>query len=133
MQSNTSEIYKLTSKRTGKSEQSYKDIGNFIFSELYKEQKRPSKLIIKLKGLGSFFLRKKRVQEIMNCYPKEFSRTKEDFSSERQFLKYENKKEIHEIFTERLKDYEEYLQERNQIRKKRYETQVLLEPTEGKD
>lgn len=133
MQSNTNEIYKITAKRTGKSEQSYKDIGNFIFSELYKEQKRPSKLIIKLKGLGSFFLRKKRVEEIMKCYPEEFSRTKEDFSSERQFLKYENKKEIHEIFTERLKDYEEYLQERNQIRKKRYETQVLLEPDQGEN
>lgn len=133
MQSNPNELYKLTSQRTGKSEQAYKDIGNFIFSELYKEQKRPSKLIIKIKGLGSFFLRRKRVKEILSYYPDGFSRTKEDFTSERQFLKYENKREIYELFTERLKDYEEYLEERNQIRKQRYETQVLLEPTDWED
>jgi hypothetical protein len=133
MQSNPGEIYNLTSKRTGKSEQTYKDIGNFIFSELYKEQRRPSKLIIKIKGLGSFFLRRKRVKEILSYYPDGFSRTKEDFSSERQFLKYENKREIYEIFTERLKEYEEYIKERNQIREIRYETQVLLEPTDGED
>jgi hypothetical protein len=133
MQSNPTEIYSITSKRTGKSEQTYKDIGNFIFSELYKEQRRPSKLIIKIKSLGSFFLRRKRLKEILNYYPDGFSRTKEDFSSERQFLKYENKKEIYEIFTERLEDYEEYIKERNQIREIRYETQVLLEPTDGED
>lgn len=133
MQSNPAEIYKLTSKRTGKSEQTYKDVGNFIFSELYKEQRRPSKLIIKIKGIGSFILRRKRVKEILNLYPKDFSRTKEEFSTERQFLKYENKKEIHDIFTERLKDYEEFIKERNQIREIRYETQVLLEPTDRED
>lgn len=133
MQSDWKEIYKLTSKRTGENEQIYKDIGNFVFTHLYYTMRRPEFLIIKLKGIGSWFLRRMRMRAIVDMFPPDFEKTREDFDSSSGFLRNENKKEIYEIFKKRLEDYERYIQTRNEIRKVRYETQTLLEPPDGKD
>lgn len=133
MQSDHKEIYKLTSIRTGKSEEMYKELGNFVFANLYSFFRRPSSLIVKLKGVGSWYLRRKRMEILVGYYPPDFSRKKEDFPSEQSILKWENKVEIYNLFTERLKDYEKYTELRNQIRQKRNETQVLLRPLNGED
>jgi len=128
MQSDHKQLYKITALRTGKDEQRYKEIGNFVFSNLYSFFKRPSALIIKLKGIGSWYLRRKRMEILVGYYPPDFSRKPEDFPSQESVLKYENKVEIYNIFTDRLKDYEKYSQLRKEIREKRNETQTLLRP-----
>lgn len=133
MQSDNNQIYKLTAQRTGKAEQVYKDIGNYVFGEVYNNLRKPTKLIIKLKGVGKWTLRRKRMQAIIDLYPVEYGKSPEEFSSERVFFKNEDKKEIYDIFIQRLNDYEEYIKLRDEIRKERYKTQVLLQPTKGED
>lgn len=131
MQSETKHIYKQTAERTGEDEQTYKDIGNTIFTYLNGKLRKPPSLIIKLKGVGSWYLRKKRMQIIVDVFPPDPERT--EFESEYGILRHENKVELFNLFKERLKDYEKYLEIRNQIRTKRRETQKLLEPTERED
>lgn len=137
MQSDWKEIYKLTSERTQESEQKYKDIGNFVFARLYSHLRRPTYLIVKLKGVGTWHLRRRRMQIIIDEYPPKydpkFDLEPTDIFSKLEILKYENRKEIYELFTERLKEYEEYIQIRNAIRKIRYKTQPLIKPLEDDD
>lgn len=134
MQSDYKQVYKFTAKRTGKSEQMYKDLGNFVFSELASNMKRPTHLIIKLKGIGSWHLRKKRMEIVVTEFPqRNEEKTKEDFPFEVAYQIYLDKKEEFKIFLERLKDYDQYISLRNEIRKKRHENTTLLEPSEGED
>ena len=128
MQSDYKEIYKITSKRTGKDELLYKDIGNFVFTELYSMFRKPNSLIIKLKGIGSWFLRRKRLQGVIDMYPADYEKKQEDFHSEFSFLKNENKKELHTIFKARLKEYDEYIELKQEVRKERNKTQSLVKP-----
>lgn len=133
MQSDHNQIYKLTAEANQKPEELYKLLGNFVFSALYKKLRRPKKLIIKLKGIGSWYLRKKRIEELVNLYPpkfKEFSENPGKFEKLDMF-EYENKVEIYNILKERIKDYQDYITERNLIRKKRYETQTILTSKEN--
>lgn len=128
MQSDYKQAYKTTAKRTGKDETLYKDIGNFVFAHLYSMFRKPKSLIIKLKGIGFWFLRKKRLKGVIDMYPPDFERNPEEFSSEYSFLRNENKKEMYVLFQERLKEYDSYIEERKMIRTERNKTQVLLTP-----
>lgn len=128
MQSDYKEIYKLTAKRTGKSEILYKDVGNFVFAELYNMIRKPNSLIIKLKGIGFWFLRRKRLYNAIERSPANYEKTREDFSSDYSFEKNENKKELHKILLERIKDYNEYVDLKKQIRIERNKTQTLINP-----
>lgn len=129
MQSDWKEIYKITAERTKEPEQLYKDLGNFVFSKLYSNLRRPKSLIIKLKGVGTWYLRKKKMQEFK--YPKEEKILGVDFILE--VNKYQNRLEMWNIFQERLKEYEEFLKIKQEIRKARNEVQGLLEPFTKED
>ena len=134
MQSDHKQVYKLTSQRTGKSEQMYKDLGNFVFTDTMHSLKRPTHLILKLKGIGSWHLRKKRMEIIVAEQPHRLDeKVREDFYMEVEYIEYLNKKEQYLIFVERLKDYEKYISLRNELRNKRHETTSLLEPNKGED
>ncbi len=105
MQSDPKELYRLTAERTGKSEQVYKDIGTAIFAAVYAELRKPTALITRLKGVGKWYLRRNRMQSVADRI----------FSAEGEGT------ELQEIFRERLRDYEQYVKERNeakQIRQK---------------
>jgi hypothetical protein len=131
MQSDPKEIYKLTAIEGKGTEQEYKDIGNFVFNSLYANLRRPKSLIIKLKGVGTWFLRRKRMQIVIDVFPPNFNKKSEDFDHPLDLLKHENKIEIYNIFKERLKEYDEYIKDREEVKKKRYERQSLLKPTDG--
>lgn len=133
MQSDHKEIYKLTASRTGEPEQMYKDIGNFVFAELYAKLRKPQSLIIKLKGVGTWYLRKQRMELMVNMFPPDFDKNPEEFESKYSLLKYENKVELYNIFRDRLEDYKKYIEIRDNTRKIRYENQPLLEPPTGED
>lgn len=126
MQSSWKEIYKKTAERTGKSEQDYKQIGNFVFHGLYTALRRPKNLIVKLKGVGFWYLRKRRVDYTLTRVP---DPDKDDFKTELERTLYQNRIELYEILLERSKDYEKYIEVKKEIRKKRNETQVLLKPS----
>lgn len=133
MQSDWKEIYKLTAARTGKSEQRYKEVGNFVFAKLYETLRRPKTLITKLKGIGTWYLRRKRMRIVVDVFPPDFDKKPEDFPTKLDLFAYENRVEIYRLFQERLEEYKKYIELRDEIRKKRYETQKLLEPLKGED
>ena len=66
MQTNHLDIYKMVAEEKGVSEQIYKDIGSFIFKETASMIKNPESLILKLKGIGSWHLRKKRMEMVIS-------------------------------------------------------------------
>lgn len=131
MQSDWKQIYKLTSERTEKAEQTYKDIGNFVFASLAANLRKPKSLIIKLKGVGSWYLRKQRMLTTVNSRVDTAQRTQ--FDNEEQLREWLERMEIHNLFIARLKDYEEYLKLRDEIRQIRYKTQTILEPPEREE
>lgn len=130
MQSSHKDIYKQVSQKTGKSEQMYNDIGSFIFKETAKLMKRPPSLIIKLKGVGAWHIRKKRMEVIVSEFDEPVH---DEYTSQATIDEWKEKRERYLNFKDRLKDYEEYLGEKAEIRKKRNETQTLYQPPEGED
>ncbi len=120
MQSDWKEVYKLTSKRTGKSEQQYKDLGNFVFASLANHLRKPMSLITKLRGVGTWYMRKKRIKKVIDDFPPNFERTEEEFTSTYGFLKNENKKEMYLLFSDRLKEYDRYMEKKEKIKKVRH-------------
>lgn len=134
MQTNHQDIYIALAKETGGSEQMFKDIGSFIFRETAKMLKEPTSLILKLKGVGSWHLRKKRLDIVVNEWEDRSKvRLREEFPSDLAYGIYLEKHFRYLNFQERLKEYDKYLAIKKQIREKRYATQVLLEPIERKD
>lgn len=134
MQANHNDIYKMTAEKTGRDEQLLKDLGSFIFKETAQMLKDPKSLILKLKGLGSWHLRKKRMEIVVNEWTDRSKvKTREEFTSDVSFKTYTDKHIQYKIFQERLKDYEKYLEIKQEVKKKRYETQTLLEPPKGED
>ena len=128
MQTDSKELYKLTAQQHGLPEQFYKDLGNFVFSSLYKSLRRPESLIIKLKGVGYWYLRRARMKLIAEKYnplmgPEPITEAEKNIFASRL--------ETHEIFIERLKEYEQYILERNEIRNLRYGNETLPESADG--
>ena len=134
MQSDHKQVYKFTAQRTGRNEQMYKDLGNFVFTEVLSHMKKPTCLIIKLKGIGTWWLRKKRMEIILGEWDERAKvKTRDQFESDNAFNTYLEEHEMVKIFEDRLKEYEEYIEIRNRLRKERYENTVLLEPDQGED
>ncbi len=134
MQTNQNDIYTELAAEKGKDEQVYKDIGSFIFRETAKMLKEPSSLILKLKGVGSWHLRKKRLDTVIGEWKERAAvKTREDFSSDLAYGIYLERHLLYLNFKERLREYERYLEIKSKIREKRYETQILLRPAEGED
>ena len=133
MQSDDKSIYDLTSKRTGKPTQLYKDVGTFVFSSLYEKLRKPKSLIIKLKGVGTWYLRKKRMETLMSYYPEDYDKKEVDVEimSPLSILNYENKREMFLLFKERLAEYERYITLRNEIRQERFKTQTIIKDADN--
>ena len=70
---------------------------------------------------------------LLNIFPHDYDKNPQEFDSPLEILKYENSKEIYEIFTERMKEYEEYVKEKKQIREKRNESQALISSPDGEE
>jgi hypothetical protein len=127
MQSNHLDIYKMVAEEKGTNEQVYKDIGSFIFKEAALLIKNPKSLIIKLKGIGSWHLRKKRMEILVNEWTdRSTPKGREEFTSDSAYQTYLDKHTQYINFVERLKEYDKYLAVKETIRTKRFETQVQL-------
>lgn len=130
MQSNHLDIYKMVASDTGKSPDLYKDIGSFIFRETARMLKEPSSLILKLKGVGSWHLRKRRLEIFVNSFTEP---THDRFTAQQTILEWDEKRKRYKNFLERLKEYDKYLEIKKEVRLIRNESQVLLEPNQGED
>lgn len=128
MQSNWKDIYNKASEKYGHSEQTYKDIGNFVYASLYENLRRPKNLIVKLRGIGFWYLRKKRLLIYNNILAPDLNKNPEDFSSDLEQYEYDNKVELYHLFAERLKDYEKYSEIKSKVREERYKTQTIIPP-----
>jgi hypothetical protein len=122
MQSDPKEIYQITATRTGKKEQLYRDIGNFVFRETQALIKKPKSLITKLKGLGFWYLRKSRMEKLLAHYPPYYDiEGYQDFDSEKALLYFMGKKELYDILKARLQDYQAYLAEKQKVNQRKHE------------
>lgn len=130
MQSDHKEIYRLTSQRTGKSEQLYKDIGNLVFTELSTMLRKPKSLIVKLKGVGSWRLRKKRMEIVVEDYADGIV---DQYTSPETLQIFADRRERYEMFLERLKEYNEYISIRKETKVRRNEHTILLETDKGQN
>lgn len=128
MQSNNKEIYEMTSERTGLPEDLYKELGEHVFESLYSHLRRPKSLITKLKGVGAWHLRKRRMEIFLEVFPPDFDKKLEDFSHPLQIVQYENKVELYNNFKERMIEYDKFLEERDAIREIRFKTQTIATP-----
>lgn len=122
MQSDHKEIYRLTSARTQVPVETYKLVGTFVQKAIYDTLRDPPKLIIKIKGLGRYYLRRKRMKITIDMYPPHYHEGKTpEFDTERAFLNYLDRKKIFDLFSSRLKDYDTYIEKRDRIKKLRAE------------
>ena len=134
MQTSQQDIYLELSKEKEINEQVYKDIGSFVFRETAKMLKEPISLILKLKGIGSWHLRKKRLDIVVNEWTDRAEvKTREDFPSNMAYAAYLDKHLQYINFKERLEEYERYLSIKKEVREQRYKTQTLLAPTDTTD
>lgn len=96
--------------------------------------RNPTSLILKLRGVGAWHLRKKRMDLVVREYPdRGLVRTREEFDTESGWEEYLEKHNQYKIFQERLVEYDKYLEIKKEINAKRRETQVLLEPDKGEN
>lgn len=96
--------------------------------------RNPKSLILKLKGVGNWHLRKKRMDIVVTNYSdRGIVKTREDFESDGSYNEYLEKHKQYNLFKERLKEYERYLILKEETNKKRRETQVLLQPDKGEN
>lgn len=129
MQSDYKELVKLTSWRTGVNEQVYKDLCNFLFTKTAEEMKKPRNLIIRLRGVGSWFLRQKRLKIKLSLY----EQYNEPDWGQSIGIDGEEIPEIIKIFKERLEDYKRYVEKRAEIKKLRSEYKANLQPSDRED
>lgn len=122
MQSDYKHISKLTSLKTNVNEEVYNDIANFVFYTLAQNMKKPKGLIYNLLGIGFWFLRRKRLLIKMNMYNENHQ---PDWASS---LGIDGKDipEIMKIFKDRLEEYDIYMLEKNEVKKKRNEIKSSL-------
>lgn len=124
----------MVSEETGKPEELYNAIGSFILKETSRMLNNPTSLILKLKGVGSWHLRKKRMEIVVNEWTdRSQPKSREEFDSDLAFENYRKKHLRYINFQQRLKDYERYLALKKEIRLIRNETQVLLQPPNRED
>lgn len=131
MQRVINDVYKKVGEDTNKSYDLIKSVGDSVFKNLLANIKKPECLILKVKGLGSFYLRKAKLAAYIESYRRFYT----DPTYERTQLAiqespetYENKQKQYFNFCERLKDYDRYLDKKKIIKEIRNKTQPVIKP-----
>lgn len=128
MQTDAKQLYKLTAEREGKSEQMYKDVGSFVFKELSDVMKNPKKIRIKLRGVGFWHLRKKRMEIKTTEFALDYTLNTPNLTEVQK-----EKAALRELFKKRLVDYEKYILHKKETNIKKDEFRALLETSDRKD
>lgn len=113
MQYNSKEIYKEVSEENNISLASVKVVGDTVFLNINKRMKSPSSIILRIKGLGFFFLRNLKMQKFL-----EYEKNKGESGD----------KELINILEARVEDYKRYLEKKKQIKQYRIEHGEIVKP-----
>lgn len=121
MQWESNHIYAKVAKDTGKDEAFIKALGNFVQKKLVDELKQPRKLIISVKGIGRWFLRRKRMQDaydkFVNLNPDDYIVDTGENGKERKMIWERNLA----ILKARLEDYISFLDRKQKVKIKKNE------------
>ncbi len=127
MQATSKELYKEVSTSTGRELALVKSVGDAVFQGMFFFTKHPESLIFKVKGLGYWHMRKKKLDNYIHKYYGTYTGEyiSDDEKAMREFL---NNKRQFQILLERQKEYDVYLEKREKIKEIRYKTQPFLIP-----
>jgi hypothetical protein len=121
MQFESKHVYQEVTRKKGEDLAYVEALGNFVQKALADELRGPRKLIISLKGIGRWFLRKKVMEDSYNRISK---LNPHDFIPENK----ENTQERHELWQnylktlkERLDDYIPFLERKQDARNRKNE------------
>lgn len=120
MQFESKDIYRAVANKTGEDLEYIEAVGNYIQKRLVEELKNPKKLILSVKGIGRWFLRKKRLQAgYERLLDIDMSKYEEDTPHNK------NKKEVIQkiigIMKDRLDEYKLFLEKKSLVRQKKNE------------
>lgn len=127
MQIELKDIYKELSNGDEGLEQFYKDFGTFVFSKAAETMKNCDKLIVSLRGVGRWYLRKNRMEVVVNEWKdrSEFP-DRDEYGADSTFLKHLDLHSRYVKFFDRLKEYEVFVSKKLEARQKRAEIDAIL-------
>lgn len=124
MQYTSVELYNETSIKNDIPLHKVKFVGDIVFSALNSQLNKPEAIILKIKNIGKFYMRKNKLDGEIG-FLTEFVK-KEDVDPKYQ-IKLDN-------LLKRQKEYEEYLEEKKKIKKIRHENQSIVQsPVQEED
>ena len=110
MQADSNYIYNKVSKESNIDLEFLTAVGNFMQKEVANNLRKPEALILKVKGLGAWHLRKMRLENSFNNLSNvDPTRLKDDDSRE-------SLKEYLQLMKDRLDDYKLYLEEKSKMK-----------------
>lgn len=121
MQYTHSELYEEVNVKNDIPLHKVKFVGDVVFNSINKNLKEPDAIILKIKGIGKFFIRKTKLDKYIDILNNRyiFAITEED----RELI---NKKILR--LQERQIDYKSYLEEKQRIKKLRHVHQKVIQP-----
>ncbi len=114
MQKTCNDIYSQVAQKYSLDTDMVKFVGDSVFAEVNIKLRKPSSLIIKIRHLGSFFMRRNNLLKYV---------ARNEVKELEEQIRYDL-----ELFKERVREYEKYIEKRDKLRKKRYETQEIIQP-----
>ncbi len=136
MQALLNHIYKSVSTKSNKDYDLVKSVGDAVFKSLLHNIKHPSSLILKVKGIGSFYMRHKKLRFHMESYrdfytnPENEKQKNAIIQNEEEFLL--KQKQYLNLFN-RVEDYKRYVAKKKMIKEIRNKTQPLIEIKKDED
>ena len=129
MQVTSKELYKEIAENTKRELSLVKSIGDAVFQELSSFFRNPNALICKLKGVGFWYMRKKKLNEYIikwdSYYMQSPIPTLKNEEAQKVYLYGRNQ---FNILLDRQKQYELFLLKKQKIREIRHKTQPLQKP-----
>lgn len=120
MQTTVKQVYKKVAESILYSEEIVKSIGDQVFETLLENFRTPPSLIIKVRGLGYFYMRKNKLEDqIKNVETILAKASNEEYKSSEIPELLEKKIKLKELLLERQKEYNQFLEKKNIIKKLR--------------
>lgn len=129
MQATSKELYEQASEKLDVPFEHVKWVGDVIFREWAQNLKEPEAVILRIKRLGRMYLRKNRLMNEIVRLGTEIRHSREDLGED-HFLSLENKRDLLNLYEDRMIEYNNYIKKRKEKLDIRRLTQKLLERSE---
>lgn len=113
-------VYKEVSISLEKPVEVIKSVGDKVFESLLKNFKKPPSLILKIRGLGYFYMRKNKLENTLSGLEKTFNRIKEGnhlVYETPEFI--EERRKLQSLLQERQTEYFKFLDKKKLIKELR--------------